>query len=161
MESLLELKQTMTYMIETHHQLLDLARQKETILVDGKVSELQSLVSKESKFLDQILKLEDKREQVLKQFLVENRYKQHSLTMEQFVDILVDPADKQLFTKQVSQLRDVIHELSQLNQNNQELIQMSLSYIQYSMNILMPKEPTIGYGKESSTGPARLLDAKI
>jgi flagellar biosynthesis/type III secretory pathway chaperone len=161
MESLLELKQTMTYLIETHQQLLDLARQKEAILVEGKVSNLQNIVGKESKLLDHVLKLEEKREQLMKQFLVEEGRTDHSLMMNQFVDLLGESEVKQSFTEKASQLREIIQELSRLNQNNQELIQMSLSYIQYSINILMPKEQSIGYGKKSTVRSAKLLDAKI
>lgn len=161
MMSLLKLKETMTYLIEAHQQLLNLAEQKQIILVEGKILELQSIIIKESKNLDLILKLEEKREQGMKEFSGENGFTQHPLTMDQFIEMMVEPESKQWFTKITRQLRDIVQKLSQLNRNNQELIQMNLSYIQYSINILIPKEPTIGYGKESTVRSAKLLDAKI
>jgi flagellar biosynthesis/type III secretory pathway chaperone len=161
MESLKKLKQTLTSMIEAHQQLLKLAQQKRTILIEGKVPELQNMISKESKCTDLIRKLEDQREQVMKELLAEKGFINHSLTMDQFIQMVDEPEEKQFLTKITGQLRGIVYELSQLNQNNQELIQMALSYIQYSMNIIMPKEPSIGYGMKSAGRMVKLLDAKV
>ncbi|MDF2557309.1 MAG: hypothetical protein K0R71_1137 [Bacillales bacterium] len=161
MGSILELKQTLTNLIETHRELLDLAKQKQIILVNGKILELQNIIIKESKNIDLVVKLDENREQAMKEFLVEKGSTETPLTMDQFIDKMVEPEVKQWFIDKTRQLRDVIQELSLLNKNNQELIQMNLSYIQYSINILLPKEPTIGYGKDTARHSAKLLDAKI
>lgn len=161
MESLLKLKQTLTYMLEAHQQLLILARQKRAILVEGKVPELQNIISKESKWTVHILKLERQRQLEIKESFDEKGFTQYDLTMEQFIQVIDEPEEKLFLTKIIGQLRDIVQELSQLNRNNQELIQMSLSYIQYSLNILLPKEPAIGYGMKQTARSAKLLDAKI
>lgn len=161
MVSLLELKQTMTHLIDAHQQLLNLGLQKRTILVEGKGSELRDLIGKESKFVDLILIFEEQREQKMKDFLGEKDFTQEFLTMDVFISRMTELDVKQWFIEATSQLQGIVQELSQLNRNNQELIQMNLSYIQYSMNIIMPKDPSIGYGKKSAVRSAKLLDAKI
>ncbi|NRD79396.1 flagellar protein FlgN [Bacillus sp. BRMEA1] len=161
MESLQKLKQTLTYMVEAHQQLLRLAEEKRTILVEGKAPELQTIISKESKYTDLIQKLEAQREAVLKAVLVEKGLVNQSLTIDQFIQTIDQPLEKQFLAKTIGQLRKLVNELIQLNKSNQELIKMALSYIQYSMNIIMPKEPSIGYGNKSHVRSAKLLDAKI
>lgn len=161
MESLLELKQIMTHLIENHQQLIDLAKQKQIVLVEGKVSELQNILIKENKNIDLIQNLEERRIKVVKGYVEDNSDMHNSLTMDQFIKLLKEPELKEWFETNSSQLINLIQELSLLNQNNQELIQMNLSYIQYSINILIPKEQSIGYGKKSQVRSAKLLDAKI
>ncbi|CRK80923.1 flagellar protein FlgN [Neobacillus massiliamazoniensis] len=160
MELLLKLKQIVSTMLDSHQQLLQLAKEKQSILVEGNVSALQNVIGQEMKCTDFIHDLETLREQHIREILAEKGYHLQSITMEQFIPLLDDTEEKSHLTMLTGQLRKCVAEISRLNQNNQELIQMTLSYIQYSLNILMPKEPEIGYGQKSKASSIMFLDAK-
>lgn len=147
-------------MLDYHQQLLQLAKEKQSILVEGKVAALQNLIGQEMKCTDIIRDLETLREQQIAEIVAAKEYQVQSITMEQFIALLDDPEEKAHLAKLTEQLRECLAEITRLNQNNQELIQMTLSYIQYSMNILMPKEREIGYGHKSKSSSIKFLDAK-
>ncbi|MDQ0199567.1 flagellar protein FlgN [Neobacillus ginsengisoli] len=161
MNALAKIKQTLSNMVDVHQQLLQLAQEKRAILVEGKVPKLQIAIGKESKYTDLIRHLEEQREQEVREFLSEIGLTIHSVTMDQLIKLVDDPLERSFLTKLTGQLRGIVHEVSQLNKNNQHLIEMALSYIQYSVNILMPKEPVIGYGMKSSVRSIKFLDAKV
>jgi len=161
MEPIIKLKQTLIAMVDVHEQLLDLAYQKRTILVEGKTTELQMITSKETKCTELISQLEDERKQAVKGFLAQKGFILDSITMDQVLNMLDDSEDKQFLSTMTGRLKNVVEKLKYINQNNQELIKMSLSYIQYSINLFMPKEPSVGYGMKQPAHSAKLLDAKI
>ena len=156
-----KLVQTLTAMINTHSRLLDLAKEKRTILVDGRVDGLQSLVIKENSCVNEIKKLEQHRKQFVQEYMTQRGKLGHSFTLEDCMEVAEDSAHKASIILQAKQLRQIIQELSYINESNQQLIQTSLSYIQYSIGLHVRKEPAIGYGPKSGKQYSNLLDAKV
>ena len=77
------------------------------------------------------------------------------------MEVAEDPGHKATIILLAKQLRQIIQELSHINESNQQLIQTSLSYIQYSFGIHVRKEPAIGYGPNAGKRYSNLLDAKV
>ncbi|PFP30790.1 hypothetical protein COJ96_02165 [Bacillus sp. AFS073361] len=161
MEALKKLKQTMETMVDAHTRLLDLAKKKRTILVEGNNKELQSLIYRESSCADEIQKLEQERKRYVQEYLLHKGFSGHSFTLEELMKIQDDPTSKTSILFIAKQLRVLIQEITNLNENNQQLIETSLSYLQYSIGMHVRKEPAIGYGPKAGNRFANLLDAKI
>lgn len=153
--------QLLTSMIEAHTRLLDLAKSKRTILIEGQIDGLQSVVNRENSCISEIQKLEQKRTQMVQEDMTQKGLMGHAFTLEQYVDASTDAVLKSTLTKLAKQLRSLIEELSQINESNQQLIQTSLSYVHYSLGMHVRKEPSAGYGPGGKNRYASLLDAKV
>lgn len=161
MESLKELIQTLEAMTDTHTRLLDLAKEKRAILVDGNITGLQGLIHLESSCVEEILKLEQQRMNLVTAYMEQNSLTGHSFTLEELINIQNHATIKTTLTFIAKKLRILIQEITQINESNQQLIQTSLSYVQYSIGIHVRKEPVVGYGPKAKNRYSNLLDAKI
>jgi Mg2+ and Co2+ transporter CorA len=161
MESLKHIIQTLETMIEAHTRLLHLAKEKRTILVDGQIPELKNLVYRESMCADEIQKLEQQRKRFVQEYMGEKGISSQTFTLEELINKQANAMAKSALTDIAKDLRTLVEEITHINESNQQLIQTSLSYVQYSIGVHVRKEPAIGYGPNSSNRYSNLLDAKI
>ncbi|MFP5113107.1 flagellar protein FlgN [Bacillaceae bacterium C204] len=161
MEALKILIKTMETMVDAHRRLLDLAKGKQTLLVDGNIQELQSHVYREGKCVEEIQKLEQIRKQYVQVCMEQKGIQANSFTLEELIEAQADESSRITLTKIAKQLRGIIQEISKLNESNQKLIQTSLSYIQFSIGMFAKKEPAICYGPNAKNRYSNMLDAKI
>lgn len=161
MEPLKKLMTTLESMIEAHSRLLEVANEKRSILVSGDTHVLQNLVNKESIIIDEIQKLEDVRKNQVQDYMDIHGVTGQSFTLEELMDGIKNSADQAALQLIAKQLRSLIQELSHVNESNQQLIQTSLSFLQYSIGMHVRKEPAIGYGPKTGNRYSSILDAKI
>lgn len=161
MESLNQIIFTLEAMVDAHKRVLELADEKKNVLISGDVKELQNLLSRESSAVEKIEHLEEQRMTWVKTYMAEKNVQGQSFTLEVLVAIEKAPAARMTLQSLAKELRDLVQKISKLNETNQQLIRTSLSYVQYSIGILVPKEPTIGYGPKAGKRYSSLLDAKI
>jgi flagellar biosynthesis/type III secretory pathway chaperone len=161
MESLKEVIQTLETMTAAHTGLLELAKEKRNILVDGNIQSLQSLVYRESSFVVEIEKLELQRSKFVQEYLDSRGLPGDSFTLEDLMETQDNPASKATLKNIAKQLRFLIQEITHLNESNQQLIHTSLSYLQYTIGMFVRKEPAIGYGPHAKNRYFNLLDAKV
>lgn len=161
MEPLNTIIQTLETMVDAHTRLLDLAKGKRNLLVEGNIQGLQSQIHREALCVDEIQKLEQIRKLKVEEYMKQMGIKGDSYTLEELTKIQQDNTFKAKLTNAAKQLRSLIQEISQLNESNQLLIQTSLSYIQYSIGMFAKKEPAIGYGPNAKNRYTSMLDAKI
>jgi flagellar biosynthesis/type III secretory pathway chaperone len=148
-------------MLDAHNRLLDTAKAKRTILVEGDSNGLRNLVHQESSIVDEIQKLEQQRKQFVKTYMEQKSPSDQSFTLEEVMNIQGNPLVKNALQSIAKKLHVLIQEITHLNESNQQLIQASLSYVQYSIGMLVKKEPSIGYGPKSGGRYSNMLDAKI
>lgn len=152
---------TLKSMIEAHSQLLEVANEKRSILVSGDTHGLQVLVHKESLYIDEIQKLEADRKQQVQEYMDIQGVTGQTFTLDELMKVIKTPADQTALQTVAKKLRSLIQELSHVNESNQQLIQTSLSFVQYSIGMNVRKEPAIGYGPKAGNRYSNLLDAKI
>jgi flagellar biosynthesis/type III secretory pathway chaperone len=148
-------------MLDAHKRLFDTAMAKRTLLVEGDTDGLKNLVHQESSLVDEIQKLEQQRKQFVKSYMEKKGLSDQPVTLDEVIYIPGNPLVKNTLQSIAKQLHDLIKEITHLNESNQQLIQASLSYVQYSIGLLVKKEPTIGYGPKSGGRYSNMLDAKI
>lgn len=66
-----KLVQILAEMIDAHTRLLDLAKEKRTILVDGSIDGLQSVVIQENSCVNEIQKLDQQRQQSVQEYMAQ------------------------------------------------------------------------------------------
>ncbi|MED3624006.1 flagellar protein FlgN [Neobacillus thermocopriae] len=151
----------METLLEAHKKLLDVAKEERLALVNGDMSALRTILYRVNSCTDEIQQLEEERKRLIVEYLKENGHAGSGITVEEILDFLMDEEAKTNLNLIASQLRDVINEIRVINDSNQQLIQSSISYIQYSIGMFICKEPSIGYGPMKTNRFTSLLDAKI
>lgn len=153
---------TLETMIEVHSRLLEVANEKRNILVSGETHGLQALVNKESLYIDEIQKLEEERKQQVQDYMENQGVTGETFTLDELIQVIKAPTDQVALQTIAKKLRSFVQELSHVNESNQQLIQTSLSFLQYSIGMHVRKEPSVGYGpKAGNNRYSNLLDAKI
>ncbi|WP_284643212.1 flagellar protein FlgN [Paenibacillus silviterrae] len=141
------LLETMSALNEIHNTLLELAEQKKHVLINNQVEQLTQIVTKENKLLKQIGELDERRVEVIGEFLMEKGYKPNPrVTVGDLTKIIFNVEEKKQLTDAQKQLMGTIRKLRDLNQLNQELIQHSLAFVNYSLDLIVgPPEDDVLY----------------
>ncbi|MGI6776724.1 MAG: flagellar protein FlgN [Acetivibrionales bacterium] len=120
---------------ELYRHLKDISDKKTKVIVEGKVSELESIIKLEQSLVVKIGKLENKREELVNLLSEELDIKPGNLTISELV--------KRLGQKQASKLKscqdimiNTLNDLKNTNGLNSRLIKNSLEYIDFSINLI-------------------------
>jgi flagellar biosynthesis/type III secretory pathway chaperone len=145
------LLQTMIKLIQVHVSLLELAQQKTNVLVLNQVDKLNQIVNKETSFMKQITSLDLQRIEDISILLLERGYKPNpNITVGDLIKLVVKADDKKLLSDAQKQLLGTIDQLREKNQLNQKLIEHSLAFIEYSMDLVMgPSDDGVTYQNPS------------
>lgn len=129
--------QTMDELNEVHSNLLELAEQKKHVLIHNDVDQLTQIVGKETKLMKRIGELDEQRIEAIGRFLIEKGYKPNPrVTISDLTKIIFNIDDKKLLLESQKQLLGTIRELREKNRLNQQLIEHSIKYIDYSLDLI-------------------------
>lgn len=151
--------------VGVYEGILKLAKDKTNIVIQGEVTKLENLVKMEQAFVLQMGKLEQQREEVVEQIADQLEIDKEHFSISQLLQHLDHAQQTKLETYQQS-LANVIDELKNSNELNAKLIQQSLEYIEFSMNVLTNASvPNNGYESKGTESPAKgtrsLFDVKL
>ncbi|MFE5324117.1 flagellar protein FlgN [Paenibacillus sp. NPDC056579] len=129
--------QTMTTLNDIHESLLELGERKKQVLIRNDVEQLMQIVAKENKLIKQINELDGQRVEAIGQYMIEKGYKPNpKVTVSDLTKIVFNVDDKKLLLGKQKQLMGTIQKLREMNQLNQQLIEHSLAFIEYSIDII-------------------------
>jgi flagellar biosynthesis/type III secretory pathway chaperone len=139
--------QSMDKLIQIHSTLLELSEQKVSILVTNQVDKLNQIVNKETSLIKRITELDHQRIEDINDFLILKGYKPNpNITVEDLTKLVVRIEDKQSLKESQRKLLAMIDKLKELNHLNQKLIEQSLAYIEFSMDLVLgPPEDEVIY----------------
>jgi len=140
-----------------YKDLLELSNKKKTIVVEGKVSELDKIVRFEQNLIFDLGQLEKLREQELQRLNQMLGVDGKSNVSEIIKHIPQKLADE--FTKLQKDMGNTISELQNVNNINGQLIQQSLDYIEYSVNMVTSTGPSNSVYSDFK-GTDKSLDSK-
>ncbi|MEK5261954.1 flagellar protein FlgN [Paenibacillus sp. FSL L8-0663] len=151
---------------QKHLILLELAKSKKKIVMENDMDSLVQHLNQESRLLKQVEQLEEARMEFSFELLRERGIKsQLNLTITELARLVFDPEDKNKFLSVQSRLSHTLSELKKINAINQKLIEQSLVFIDYSLDLLVGRpnqEMTYMHPDQKSNQPARpgLFDTK-
>ncbi|QWU15873.1 FlgN protein [Paenibacillus sophorae] len=123
---------------ETHLQMLDLAAAKKQAIMDNKVEGLIEILNRESKLVKLVGQLEEQRAQAAYDFLQGVGIRSNlNLNLTELSRLVFDPEDKARLLHIQGQLADTLDRLKKANELNQKLIEQSLAFIDYSLDLLV------------------------
>ncbi|MFE4712079.1 MULTISPECIES: flagellar protein FlgN [Paenibacillus] len=144
---------------EVHIQMLDLAATKKQAIMENKIEMLIQIINKESKQMKTIEQLEEERAQAIHAFLQGAGIRSNlKLNLSELSRLVFDLDDKQRLLHIQKKLAGTLQQLKEANALNQQLIQQSLSYIDFSiesMSYYSETEATYHHPAEKSGGVQR------
>ncbi|HWR62673.1 MAG TPA: flagellar protein FlgN [Clostridia bacterium] len=118
-----------------YRDMLELSKSKKKIIVEGKVAELDKIVKLEQNMIFNIGQLEKKREEAVARLCKDLELNSGITNISELMQALQPEHKKQLEDMQLK-LRGILSELKTINDINGQLIEQSLEYIDYSINLL-------------------------
>ncbi|QCT04572.1 flgn family protein [Paenibacillus algicola] len=150
-----------------HHDMMELSDLKKQAIMENNMDELVKLLNRESKGMKLIEQLERERVEAAYAFLHSVGVKsQLELTVTELARLVFDPDDKQKLLEVQARLSSVLQELKLKNELNQQLLQQSLEFIDFSLDMLTGKssqEEAIYHhpsDRGGSTGRPGLFDTR-
>lgn len=145
--------------------LLDLARRKKDALIAGNLPDLDEIVKGEQALLWQGGRLEDRRYRLQQDLALTLGADPESMTLGQALKAAGDDL-RERFQDLQQNLGTILEGLDDLNQINQQLLEQSLSFVNYSIQIISQargQSPTYGADGRVDGGkpdPRRRVDTK-
>lgn len=154
----------MSEIVEIYQAIVAISRQKKKALVSADVKELSQLTKQEEALILQIGKLEAARERIVGDLASVYALKTEELNLSKAKELAGGEVSVQLEDLE-RQLVAITSELAPLNKLNTKLIQQSLNYINYNLNLLTQTPAGTNYAAKGSgeTAPRTkaLIDAKV
>ena len=115
--------------------ILKLSKNKTDVIVEGKVTELESITRLEQSMILQLGKLEEEREELVDKLAAQLNIKASDITLTSLENNFPKEQSERLENCQ-KKLPKLVNELGEANVLNSKLIRNSLDYIDFSINIL-------------------------
>ena len=129
--------EVMEQMILHHDSLLELSEQKVPVLVGNKVEELNRIVHKEAQLVRQLGECENRRVEAVNHFLISKGFRPTpAITMNEVIKLIFRQEDKEMAAHLQGELLSRMLQLKLLNEKNVQLIEQSLAFIDYSLDLV-------------------------
>lgn len=133
---------------DLYNEILELAKEKRQIIIEGKIKELEQMTKREQRMISKLLGVEKKRSAA-----VERLVKELGIGPVNNISELMGYLDEettQAFIEIKMSLSDSVKKLSNENDVNSKLIGQSLEIIDFNMNLLASiNNENVGYGSDA------------
>jgi flagellar biosynthesis/type III secretory pathway chaperone len=149
-----------------YNDLAELAKSKKDIIIEGKVAELDKIVKLEQNMIFSVGQLERKREDTISKLSGKLDMNSAQITVSELIKVLKPELKNKLEDVQ-NKLQKVLSELKDANDVNGQLLEQSLEYIDYSINLIAGSGMETGslYGdigdNKSKQGKKNIIDTKV
>ncbi|MCH1640514.1 MAG: flagellar protein FlgN [Paenibacillus sp.] len=139
--SIQPLIESMNQMDQLHTELLQVMGLKKQAILGRNYEEMVRILSRESKLVRAIEEQEMQLLSAAQTFLHSKGIKsQLELTVSEILRLVFDPEEKRMLDEARQKLSDRLIESKRANSLNQQLIQQSLSFIDFSLNLMIGGE---------------------
>lgn len=146
-----------------YDEILKITKNKTKFIIDRDMENISHISFEEEKFIGEIQVLEDKRIKISELLVNQLGLLNKNISISELTNFLDDDKAKRLNQIKL-EILDIITELKNVNELNAKLINNSLEYIDFSINLLMQTgSDNNNYsksGKVESGGQRRVFDIK-
>lgn len=129
--------ETLDRLSELHTQLLSIAEEKKDIIVRNDVDALALLTSREGRLIKQINEVDEERVHAMHAFMKEKGIRSAlQLNVTELSRIVFNPDERVQLREAQVRLSDLLHELKRQNETIKDLLQQSLDFVDYSLNLI-------------------------
>ena len=120
-----------------YEELLKVSGQKTPVIVSGDLDKLSAITDDEQRVVDGIAKLEERREQAMRDIADVLNRDVRTLTITDLVAMLGKrPGEARALAKNRDRLKSAADRVRLVNEQNQQLLKSSLEMVQFEMNLL-------------------------
>ena len=165
MDNMSRIIKTLEDLEKIYENLLSLSEEKKNLIIEGKVKELDKILQIENQLVMKISKLESEREDAITKLAQELNLPKENLTVSYVCNVVKDPRCTML-SKITKRIGNILNKLKEVNEVNGKLIEQSLEYIRFSINLITDSLETHNgvYEAKADEGKdkkASLFDAKV
>lgn len=137
-------------------QLYEIGQQKKELLIQNRLDELTGIVNKESRLLKQFAERDNARARAVVALQKAKGHRANPYaTLSQVAALLTNPEEQRELEEARRKLSETANALKELNALNQQLIQQSIDFIEYSLDLMVgPTEEEVVYRNPKSHHPA-------
>lgn len=159
-----ELIDTLKEQKNLYSEILEIAPEKKLAIIENNVENLQKTVSKENALIGKNQRLDRKRIEIFGDISTVLAMP-IDITLKDIIEALKGQDGEQELASLRDDILNIIEKLNTINTQNQELIQMSIDYVNFSMNVIRDSSketPTIYdlNGNEIDMNNKKMFDAK-
>jgi len=153
--------------ILTYRALLTVADQKKAAIIANLIDEVNKLSIQESKLMKPIPDMEKEVRKLLTSIQRELGFRPKlKMDLSELVTLIIEPEQKQQLTEVSQELTSVSNKLKAANELNYQLIQQSLEYVNFSLDVLVgPEEEEYTYKRpvqqQDTIKRSNLYDKKL
>lgn len=158
-----ELITTLSEQVELYEKILKIASEKKVVIIENNIKALQEIIAKENTIVGKALRLDKKRIELFEDMkLVLNK---KELTLSDIIETFKGQKEETILLEIKNKISNVLPKVKIINEQNQELIKMSMDYIDYSINLIRGGaigKPTYydSIGNEIDIADKKMFDAK-
>lgn len=147
-----------------YEELLILSTEKKSVIINNDIDALQKITIVENKIVSRSQKLEEKRLELMKDISSVLNRKNEELTLSLLEALMEGQDEAPLISEVRTKLKDTVTKLKEANDLNTQLIEGSLEYIEFTMNLVrsnLDEGPSYyNQGKKIIDGEKGFFDAK-
>lgn len=163
-----ELITTLNQENEIYESLIPINEKKTKIIINNDLEALQEITKTEQEMIQKISALEAKRQEVIINIGTVINRNPGTLTLKNLIRLLEkQPKEQEQLSIIHDKLQKTVHRLTEINHQNQSLIEQSLEMIEFNMNFIQSTRMSPGnnYNKDASgiemqVDQTRRFDAK-
>ncbi len=149
---------------EAYDQVLDIAKRKRRIIIEGRVKELDELTKEEQTLIMSLGKLEHLRESIVNNIIEDLKIDKNQNLTE--ITNYLSEDNKEKVTSIKEKLKNLLKDIKAENDINSNLIKQSLDYIEFNRNLISSFENQGStYGSRADEKAVKrktnLFDAKV
>jgi len=135
--SIAQIVETLQQQLSMYNKLLTLENDKTPLIKSNDIIGLNVLTQKEKLLLEQADKLEQVRNLLTSRYFKEIGFRYRSGILSDLIKSVSNPEDKEQLSALHHDLTSTLNELKKVNELNQKLIQQSLDFINFSINLMI------------------------
>lgn len=136
--SLSQVTHALEQLIELHAQLIAVGEEKKQAIMSNDISVVTHCVAKEAQLVKKVNVADEARVNGVYGFLREKGIRsQLNLTITEMTRLVFDPTERNELIVLQTSLHEQLSRLKELNAINKDLIEQSLTFIDYSMNLIV------------------------
>jgi flagellar biosynthesis/type III secretory pathway chaperone len=152
--TILPLLEIMEKLTAAHRELLKLSEENTQALVQNDYERLNTIVHKGNKLVRLIAELERQCAQTIGEYLISRAFlPDPRVTISDLIKIVFKADEKRALIERQKDMLDVLQSLKRVNEHNQRLLQLSLSYINETLDLMTGSpEDEVVYHKPNVRG---------
>lgn len=145
--------QQLKQLLLIYRALFTLADDKKDAIIKNEIETINMITMKESKAMKPVPELESSIRSLMTKLQRELGFRPKlKMTMSELVQLLTDHEQKQELAQLQEELAQISEKLKRANHHNQELIQLSLEYVNFSLDVICgPQEEEVTYQRPAQS----------